>query len=496
VVKDKPTKTVPGSATLALPEDPVIRVLSELSEETDTRLYIVGGYVRDLLLKRPVKEMDVMAAGDGIAAAKAFAAKINAKNVVIYQKFGTAMVELENRSIEFVGARKEKYHEKSRKPSVTPATVKDDLSRRDFTVNAMAAALHPSEFGALLDPFRGRADLKKKLLRTPLDPDETFDDDPLRMMRAIRFAATLGFLIHKDTLQGIKNNNTRISIVSQERITDELLKILRTDKPSSGFIVLKETGLLEIIFPEFVALAGVDQRYDQHHKDVFYHTLQVVDNISETTDDVWLRLVALLHDIAKPRTKAFHPQLGWTFHGHEELGARMIRPLFKKFKLPLDRVPYVEKLVRLHLRPMALVDEGVTDSAVRRLLFEAGEDIDDLMKLCRADITSKNPRKVQRYLNNYHRLAERMAEIEEKDRLRNWQPPIRGDEIMERFNLPPSKLVGLLKKALEDAILDGIIPNEYDAALEYLIKVKDDIIRTYQEKAAEKRKDTDKDQRS
>jgi poly(A) polymerase len=400
--------------TVSLPDDPVIPILSSLSEEIKTPLYIVGGYVRDLLLRQTVKDIDVMAAGDGISVAQAFADKIRVKNVIVYQKFGTAMVKLPDRVIEFVGARKEKYHERSRKPSVKPATVDEDLSRRDFTMNAIAVGMHPSEYGVLLDPFNGKADLNKKIIRTPLDPDETFDDDPLRMLRAIRFAARLDFTIHRDTLRGIKNNKERISIVSQERITDELLKIVQADKPSAGFVLLKETGLLKIIFPEIDALAGVDQRYEHHHKDVFYHTLQVVDNIADGSDDVYLRIAALVHDIAKPKTKAFHPQHGWTFHGHEELGARMIKHLFKRFKLPLDRVPYVEKLVRLHLRPMALVDEGVTDSAIRRLLFEAGEEIDDLMKLCRADITSKNPRKVKQYLNNYNRLVKRMEEIEEK----------------------------------------------------------------------------------
>ena len=479
MVKTEKTEKKVRKITVSLLDDPVIPILSTLSEEIETPLYIVGGYVRDFLLGRTVKDIDVMASGDGISVAKAFADKIGAGNVIVYEKFGTAMVKLSNRDIEFVGARKEKYHESSRKPSVQPATVDEDLSRRDFTINAIAIAMHPSEYGVLLDPFKGKADLKKKIIRTPLDPDETFDDDPLRMLRAIRFAARLDFTIHRDTLQGIKKNKERISIVSQERITDELLKIIQGDKPSAGFFLLKETGLLKIIFPEIDALAGVDQRYEHHHKDVFYHTLQVLDNISEHTDDVYLRIAALVHDIAKPKTKAFHPQQGWTFHGHEELGARMIKHLFKRFKLPLDRVPYVEKLVRLHLRPMALVDEGVTDSAVRRLLFETGEEIDDLMKLCRADITSKNPRKVKQYLNNYNRLVNRMGEIEKKDRLRNWQPPIRGNEIMERFNIPPGKLVGVLKKAVEDAILDGKIPNEYEAALEYLYKVKDDIIREY-----------------
>jgi poly(A) polymerase len=492
VVKEQATGKKKRRLKLKLPEDPVIPVLSELSEEINTPLYIVGGYVRDLVLKQPVKDIDVMAAGDGIRTAKAFAGKTGAKNIIVYQKFGTALVALADRNIEFVGARKEKYHSKSRNPSVEPATVEEDLSRRDFTINAMAVALHPSDLGTLLDPFKGRSDLTKRVIRTPLEPEETFDDDPLRMLRAVRFATRLGFSIEKRTLTGIARNKGRIGIVSQERITDELLKIVQTDIPSRGFILLKETGLLEEIFPEFDALAGVDQRYDQHHKDVFYHTLQVLDNIAEGSDNLYLRLAALLHDIAKPKTKAYHPEHGWTFHGHEELGARMVKHLFKHFKLPLDRVPYVEKLVRLHLRPMALVDEEVTDSAVRRLLFEAGEEIDDLMMLCRADITSKNPRKVQRYLNNYTRLVDRMKEIEEKDRLRNWQPPIRGNEIMERFGIPPGKLVGLLKKAVEDAILDGIIPNDYDAALEYLHKVKDNIIRAYNEKPSPERKQPDK----
>jgi len=485
VKKDTSKKKV-RRFSLKLPDDPVIPVLSELSKEINIPLYIVGGYIRDHLLGKPVKDIDIMAAGNGIAVAQAFAKKKGIKNVIVYQKFGTAMVKLDDRDIEFVGARKEKYHEKSRKPSVQPATVTDDLSRRDFTINAIAVAVHPDDYGTLLDPFKGRSDLKKQQIRTPLDPDETFDDDPLRMMRAVRFSTKLSFSIHPKTLQGIKNNKERITIVSQERITDELLKIIQTAKPSVGFELLKDTGLLEIIFPEFDALAGVDQRYEHHHKDVFYHTLQVLDNVAEQSDDIYLRIAALLHDIAKPKTKAYHPQLGWTFHGHEELGARMVKNLFKRFKLPLDRVPYVEKLVRLHLRPMALVSDEVTDSAIRRLLFDAGEDIDDLMKLCRADITSKNPRKVQQYLDNYNRLVKRMTEIEEKDKLRNWQPPVRGDEIMERFDIPPSKLVGLLKKAVEDAILDGIIPNEYDAAMEYLYSVKDDIIREYNEKTSTK----------
>jgi poly(A) polymerase len=474
------------TATLKLPDDPVIPILCRISEELSIPLYIVGGYVRDVFLHRPVKDIDIMAAGDGIAIARSFAKRIGATNVITYRKFGTAMVKSADRLIEFVGARKEKYRPHTRKPTVEYATVEEDLSRRDFTVNAMAIALHPTEYGKLLDPFKGRRDLKDKLLRTPLKPDETFDDDPLRMMRAVRFAAQLGFTIEKATFSGIKRHTSRISIVSQERITEELLKILRTKQPSIGFILLKECGLLEHVFPELSALEGVDQKYEQHHKDVFYHTLQVVDNIASMTDDTYLRLAALMHDIAKPKTKAYVSGVGWTFHGHEELGARMIKHIFRRLKLPLDRVHYVEKLVRLHLRPMALVDEGVTDSAVRRLLFEAGEYIDDLMKLCRADITSKNPKRVKKYLSNYNGLVERMDEVEEKDRMRNWQPPIRGDEIMERFGLKPGKLVGVLKKAVEDAILDGLIPNDYDSALKYLTEVKDDIIRNFNESSQKK----------
>lgn len=488
MVKERITRKKGRSPVISLPDDPLIPILSSLSAEIDIPLYIVGGFVRDLLLAHPTKDIDVMAAGDGVKAARAFARKMNVSNLVIYERFGTAMVTLPDRKVEFVGARKEKYHTTSRKPTVQPASVEDDLSRRDFTINAMAIALHPTQFGQLIDPFKGRSDLQKKIIRTPLDPSETFDDDPLRMLRAIRFASRLEFTIQKDTLQGIRDNRERISIVSQERVTDELVKIIQTRKPSRGFELMKETGLLELIFPEFNALAGVDQRYDHHHKDVFYHTLQVLDNIAEVSDNLYLRLAAILHDIAKPKTKAFDPQHGWTFHGHEELGARMVKNIFRRLKLPLDRVAYVEKLVRLHLRPMALVSEEVTDSAVRRLLFEAGEDIDDLMTLCRADITSKNRKKVHRYLNNYDRLVKRMAEVEERDRLRNWQPPVRGDEIMQRFNIPPSKLVGLLKKAVQDAILDGKIPNDYEAALEYLYKVKDEIINEYNEKQQQTKK--------
>jgi poly(A) polymerase len=485
-IKKKSTAK-PKTLKLRLPDDPVIPVLRNLSEELGIPLYIVGGYVRDLLLERPVKDIDIMAAGNGIAVARAFAKMTGAAHVITYQKFGTAMVKTHDRNIEFVTARKEKYRPSSRKPAVETATVKEDLSRRDFTVNAMAIAVHPSEYGKLLDPFNGRVDLKNALLKTPLDPDETFDDDPLRMMRAVRFAAQLDFTIDDETFSGIKRHTARISIVSQERITEELLKILRSEKPSAGFVLLNESGLLKQIFPELAALEGVDQKYEHHHKDVFYHTLQVVDNIATTSDDPYLRLAGLLHDIAKPKTKAYMPGTGWTFHGHEELGARMVKQIFRKFKLPLDRVQYVEKLVRLHLRPMALVDEGVTDSAVRRLLFEAGEDIEDLMVLCRADITSKNPRRVKKYLGNYNRLIERMREVEEKDRMRNWQPPIRGDEIMERFGLEPGRLVGILKKAVEDAILDGLIPNDYDAALNYLYEVKDDIIGKFGETTRKKK---------
>lgn len=455
---------------------PLLQIVGRIADRESAEVYVVGGYVRDLLLGLGDKDIDILVIGDGVGFARKVAREIGTDSVVTFQRFGTAMVPLDNGKIEFVTARSESYSTDSRKPEVARGTLKDDLSRRDFTVNTLAASLNKDSFGILHDLFNGQEDLDKKLLRTPLDPAKTFDDDPLRIMRAIRFAAQLGFSIDDKALAAIKEMKGRLAIVSQERVTDEFFKILKTETPSVGFRPMFDTGVMELVFPEIAQMAGVDQRRDHHHKDVFLHTCIVVDNISRTTDNVWLRFVALVHDIAKPRTKAFKEGIGWTFHGHEEVGARMMKGLFRKLKLPMERLPYVEKLVRLHLRPMVLVDDVVTDSAVRRLVFEAGDDVDDLMKLCRADITSKNPKLVDRYLRNYDVVMKKIVEVEEKDRLRNWQPPVKGDEIMTVCGLDPGRKVGELKHAIEEAVLDGRIPNEHDAALEYLLQIKDSII--------------------
>jgi poly(A) polymerase len=455
---------------------PLLKSIGSLADAEQLEVYVVGGYVRDALLGLGDRDMDILVIGDGIRFAERVARELGGKTVVIHEKFGTATVPLEVGKVEFVGARRERYEASSRSPQIAVGTLEEDLLRRDFTINALAASLNRARFGELLDPLEGRRDLKRKLLRTPLDPLRTFDDDPLRMMRAIRFASQLDFSIDRKALDAIKEMEGRLAIVSQERITDEFLKTLMTIKPSVGLNLMYETGIMHFVFPEVAQMAGVDQLRDYHHKDVFLHTCIVVDNISGTTDNVWLRFAALVHDIAKPRTKAFKEGTGWTFHGHEEVGARMIKGIFRRLKMPLEPLSYVEKLVRLHLRPMVLVDEVVTDSAVRRLVFEAGNDIDDLMKLCRADITSKNPSLVSKYLRNYDIVMRKIVEVEEKDRLRNWQPPVRGDEIMAVCGLEPGKMVGVLKKAIEEAVLDGIIPNEHDAALEYLIKAKDEIL--------------------
>ncbi len=386
------------------------------------------------------------------------------------------MLQLDERKLEFVGARRESYTKYSRKPKVEVGTLDDDLSRRDFTVNAMAVSLNAADFGILLDPFDGQRAMEEKTLRTPLEPEATFDDDPLRIMRAFRFAAQLGFSVEQSAIEAAAKMAPRLKIVSQERITDEFMKILASSKPSVGLQLMQATGVLKVVFPEVAHMGGVDQRQDFHHKDVLQHTFRVLDNVAEASQDVWLRLAALLHDIAKPRTKAFKEGVGWTFHGHEELGARMVKPIFRKMRFPFEKIGYVEKLVRLHLRPMALVDEGVTDSAVRRLLFGAGEVVDDLMTLCRADITSKNPKLVVQVKQNYDLVAQKIAEVEEKDKIRNWQPPLRGDEIMEVCGLQPGPLVGKLKDAITDAILDGRIPNEHEAALSLLLEIKESMI--------------------
>lgn len=455
---------------------PLLRRCGAVADRTGTTVFVVGGYVRDLLLGTEVQDIDIVVMGDGVVFAREVARELGITTVVTFERFGTAMIPFEGGKLEFVGARKEQYTASSRKPDVLPGTLEEDLLRRDFTVNAMAIALNADSFGMLLDPLGGRADMAAQLLRTPLDPVRTFDDDPLRMMRAVRFASQLGFAVHPPVLDAIGAMKDRIRIVSQERITEELLKLLRTPRPSIGLHLLFDTGLLHLVFPEIAQMAGVDQRKDHHHKDVFRHTCVVVDNIARATGDVWLRFAALVHDIAKPRTKAYQEGVGWTFHGHEEIGARMMRKIFQRLRLPNAHLPYVEKLVRLHLRPMVLVDEEVTDSAVRRLMFEAGPDIDDLMTLCKADITSKNPSLVNRYLRNYDLVMEKIREVEEKDRIRNWQPPVRGDEIMAVCGIGPSRLVGVLKEAIEEAILDGRIPNEHDAALAFLHSIKGEIL--------------------
>jgi tRNA nucleotidyltransferase/poly(A) polymerase len=460
---------------ISLPS-PLLRRIGALADRTGRRVYVVGGYVRDSILGREDQDIDIVVMGDGIAFAREFAEEIGAPTVVPFERFGTAAVPLSGGKVEFVGARRERYTADSRNPNVTAGTMDDDLRRRDFTVNAIAASLNGDSYGTLLDPFGGRADIAARLLRTPLDPERTFEDDPLRILRAIRFAAQLGFTVSPETLAAVKKMRERLSVVSQERVTDEFLKILRSPLPSVGLRLLFDTGVLHIVFPEIAQMAGVDQRKEHHHKDVFLHTCVVVDNVACVSGNLWLRFAALVHDIAKPKTKAFKEGPGWTFHGHEDIGARMMKKIFQRMKLPLDHLPYVEKLVRLHLRPMALVDTIVTDSAVRRLIFEAGVDTDDLMVLCRADITSKNPALIRRYLGNYDNVVQKIREVEERDRLRNWQPPVKGEEIMAVCRIGPGRAVGTLKKAIEEAILDGKIPNEHDAALAYLLSIKDTVL--------------------
>lgn len=450
--------------------------LAEIAKGDERDIFIVGGYVRDLILNRKTNEIDLLVVGDGIDFAQTAADKLNTANVTVYKNFGTAHFVYDNMNIEFVGARKESYKKDTRNPNVEPGTFADDIKRRDFTVNTLAISLNDSNFGELVDTFGGYDDIKNKIIRTPLYPLQTFDDDPLRIMRAFRFAAQLQFEVHADILVAAEKLKDRLNIIAQERITTEFLKIIDSPKPSIGLKLLYETGVMKIVFPEIAEMGGVEQRKDHHHKDVFLHTCQVVDNLAEVSDSTWHRFAALVHDIAKPATKRFVEGTGWTFHGHEEIGARMMKGIFKRMKLPMSRLEYVEKLVRLHLRPIALVDESVTDSAIRRLIVAAGEDLDDLISLCRADITSKNPMKVSKYLSNYDRVMEKVKEVEEKDELRAFQSPVRGDEIMKVCNLKPSKTVGMIKSAIEDAILDGKIPNTYEAAYEYFLKIKDNYL--------------------
>jgi len=458
-------------------QDKIFQIISEAADEQQQECYVIGGFVRDIFLKRPSKDIDVVVVGSGIELAKRVADKLGKKsNLTVFKNFGTAQVKLKNLEVEFVGARKESYQRDSRKPIVEDGTLEDDQNRRDFTINALALRLNKDHFGELIDPFGGMEDLKNFVIRTPLNPDITFSDDPLRMMRGIRFSAQLGFYLETNTFDAITRNKERIGIISKERIADELNKIIMSRKPSVGFVLLEKTGLLELIFPELLALKGVETKDGIGHKDNFNHTLAVLDGLSEHTDNLWLRWAALLHDIAKPRTKRFDTRLGWTFHNHNYIGEKMIPEIFRKMKLPTnEKMKYVQKMVTLHMRPIILSEEEITDSAIRRLLFEAGDDIDDLMMLCEADITSKNPEKVKRFRANFQIVRQKLKEIEEKDRIRNFQPPIGGEEIMKTFNLPACAVVGDIKIRIKEAIMDGIIPNEYEAARNYMIQIANEL---------------------
>ena len=453
-------------------ERKIFQFISETAEELGYPTYVVGGYVRDRLLAQSSKDIDIVCVGNGIRLAEHVAAKLRPiPRIVVYKRFGTAMIKHKDIEIEFVGARKESYRHDSRKPSVENGSLEDDQNRRDFTINALAVSLNTEDFGTIVDPFDGLFHLEQKLIKTPLEPDKTFSDDPLRMLRAIRFSTQLNFVIEDETLRSISKNRNRINIVSKERIVKELNKMVLAHKPSVGFKLLFDTGLLKIILPEMANLQGVDIKNGRAHKDNFYHTLEVLDNLAKNTNDLWLRWAAIFHDIAKPPTKRFHPEQGWTFHGHEALGAAMIPRIFRRLRLPMDhKMKYVQKLVRLHLRPISLTKENITDSAIRRLLFEAGDQIDDLMLLCEADITSKNPKKVKRYLENYEMVREKLKAVEEKDHLRNWQPPITGEIIMNTFGIPPSRPVGDIKNAIREAILDGVIENSFESAHAFMLE--------------------------
>ncbi|MAE15414.1 MAG: tRNA nucleotidyltransferase [Crocinitomicaceae bacterium] len=449
----------------------IFKTISKIADRLNQPVFVIGGFVRDQILNRETKDIDIVTLGSGINLAKKISKELDSSPVKIFKNFGTAMILVDDIEIQFVGARKESYKSDSRNPIVENGTIEEDQNRRDFTVNALAISLNKNSFGEFIDPFNGLIDLKNKVLKTPLDPDITFSDDPLRMMRAIRFCSQLDFKIEDITLAAINKNINRIKIVAQERITEEINKIILSNQPSVGFKLLEKTGLLKIIFPEFQLLKGVDIKDGKGHKDNFYHTLQVLDNILPySKDNLWLRWSALLHDIAKPNTKRFNPKQGWTFHGHEDKGARMVPSIFRRLKLPLDnKMKYVQKLVLLHLRPISLTNDSITDSALRRLLFDAGEDLDDLMNLCKSDITSKNKEKKNKYLKRFETVKEKLVDLEDRDKIKNWQPPIDGKEIMSTFKLKPCKEVGLLKEFIKNAILDGEIKNDYKEAKKFML---------------------------
>lgn len=454
-------------------ENPVLHLIGETADRMGLECYVIGGWVRDLFLHRPSDDIDIVVVGSGIALAEAVAKRLGkGAHLAVFKTYGTAQVKKGEMELEFVGARKESYRHDSRNPIVEDGTLKEDQDRRDFTINAMAICLNEARYGELLDPFDGIGDLDRCIIRTPLDPDITFSDDPLRMMRAIRFATQLGFNLYGETFDAIARNKERIEIITKERIAEELNKIMLSRRPSEGWLLLDKTGLLPLIFPELAALKGIEVKEGRGHKDVFYHTLKVLDNVAETSDNLWLRWAALLHDIGKPRSKQWDPHAGWTFRNHNYIGAKMIPKIFAKMKLPLnEKMEYVKKMVDLHMRPINLIEDTVTDSAVRRLLFEAGDDIDDLMLLCDADITSRNEEKKARFHHNYQLVRQKMVELEERDRIRNFQPPVDGMEIMELFHLEPCSLVGELKAAIKDAILDGVIPNDHEAAKQFVIEL-------------------------
>jgi poly(A) polymerase len=454
-------------------DDTKLLVASKLAEQLDIKLFIVGGFVRDILINRDTDEIDFLIVGDGIEFANVFANELGVEKVNVYKTFGTAQFNMDEYKYEFVGARKESYSKDSRNPQIDSGSFIDDISRRDFTINSLAISLNNENYGELIDTFDGLSDLENEVIKTPLDPCVTFEDDPLRIMRAIRFASQLNFIIDDSLLKAISEKAERLKIITQERITDEFLKIMNSPKPSVGLKLMQFTGVMKYVFPEISVMGGIEQRDDHHHKDVFLHTCQVVDNVAQVSDNLWLRFSALVHDIAKPATKKFIEGTGWSFHGHDEIGARWMKKIFSRMKLPLHHLDYVRKMIRLHLRPIALVNEEVTDSAIRRLIVAADEDLDDLITLCRADITSKNPAKVNKYLSNYEKVMEKVKDVRERDELRAFQSPVRGDEIMKICNIKPSRKVGEIKTAIEEAILEGQIRNTYDEAFAYLLKIKD-----------------------